>query len=208
MPLYIIEQFEKYPPTINNIVETFLNTVDDPKEITDAINELINNSCIVYLKRSNGYLRLKESSGANIKEEIQNRIESLKLTMTTKQILNSLSVDNYLYPVKYNDEHCITRYFNFKFADTEDLKSDDLSLEDYDASGLIRAVFFENQTEFEKFNAKKVKSGNAQTVIAIPREFCDISAIAYEYKAVCELKDECGEDVFLADEYEVYLLSL
>lgn len=206
--IYIIEQFEKYPPTVNNIVGTFLNTVDDPKEITDAINELINNSCIVYLKRSNGYLRLKESSGVNIKEEIQNRIESLKLTMTTKQILNSLSVDNYLYPVKYNDEHCITRYFNFKFADTDDLKSDDLSLEDTDASGLIRAVFFENQTEFEKFNIKKIKNGNTQTVIVVPREFCDISSIAYEYKAVCELKDECGEDVFLADEYEVYLEDL
>lgn len=206
--IYIIEQFEKFPPTINNIVDTFLNTVDDPKEITDAINELINNSCIVYLKRSNGYLKLKESGGVNIKEEIQNRIESLKLTMTTKQILNSLSVDNYLYPVKYNDEHCITRYFEFRFVDIEDLKINDFSLEDKNASGLVRAVFFESSVEFEKFNTKKSKSGNVQTVTAIPREFCDISAIAYEYRAVYELKEGCGEDVFLADEYEVYLEDL
>ncbi|MCM1164789.1 MAG: hypothetical protein NC299_00295 [Lachnospiraceae bacterium] len=144
----------------------------------------------------------------NIKDEIQNRIESLKLTMTAKQILNSLSAENYLYPVKYNDEHCITRYFEFCFVDTEDLKSDTFSLEDKDSSGVIRAVFFENSVEFEKFNSKKIKCGNIQTIIAIPREFYDISAIAYEYKAVCELKEECGEDDFLADEYDVYLEDL
>lgn len=206
--IYIIEQFEKYPPTINNIVNTFINSVSDPKEITDAVNDLINNSCIVYLKRSNGYLRLKESSGVNIKEEIQNRIEALKAVMSTKDILNALSVDSYLYPVKYNDEHCITRYFEFRFVDAEDLRQNYFSFEDRDASGLVRAVFFENSVEFEKFNVKKAKCDNVQTVTVIPKEFCDISAIAYEYRAVYELKEECGEDDFLANEYEVYLEDL
>lgn len=206
--IYIIEQFEKYPPTINNIVNTFINSVSDPKEITDAVNDLINNSCIVYLKRSNGYLRLKESSGVNIKEEIQNRIETLKATMSAKDILNALSADSYLYPVKYNDEHCITRYFEFRFVDADDLRQNDFSLEDKDASGLVRATFFESLSEFKKFNVKNAKCDNVQTVTAIPKEFCDISAVAYEYRAVYELKGECGDDDFLANEYAVYLEDL
>lgn len=205
--IYIIEQFEKYPPTINNIVNTFVNSVDNPKEITDAVNDLINNSCIVYLKRSNGYLRLKESSGVNVKDEIQNRIESLKSEKSTKDILNALSADNYLYPVKYNDERCVTRYFEFQFVGVKDL-NDELSLADKDSSGLVRAVFFENSTEFEKFNSKRARCVNEQIVTVIPREFSDISSIAYEYRAVYELKEECGEDEFLADEYEVYLEDL
>lgn len=205
--IYIIEQFEKYPPTINNIVNTFINSVDDPKEITDAVNDLINNSCIVYLKRSNGFLRLKESSGVNIKEEIQNRIESLKAEKSTKDILNALSADNYLYPVRYNDEHCITRYFEFRFVCLNDL-NDELLLDDRDSSGLVRAVFFENSTEFEKFNSKRARCANEQIVTVIPREFSDISSIAYEYRAVYDLKEEYGEDEFLADEYEVYLDDL
>lgn len=181
--------------------------MDDPKEITDAINELINNSCIVYWKRSNGYLRLKESSGVNIKEEIQNRIESLKTEKSTKDILNALSADNYLYPVKYNDEHCVTRYFEFRFVGVKDL-NDELSLGDKDSSGLVRAVFFENSTEFEKFNSKRARCASEQVVTVIPCEFSDISSIAYEYRAVYDLKEECGEDDFLADEYGVYLDDL
>ena len=206
--IYIIEQFEKFPPTINNIVDTFLNTVNDPKEITDAINDLINNSCIVYLKRSNGFLRLKESSGINIKEEIRNRIESLKMTMTTKQILNSLSADNYLYPVKYNDEHCITRYFEFRFVVADDLKSNEFPLDDCDASGVVCAVYFETLESFEVASKKKPKCKNSNVIIAVPNSFVDITSVVYEYKAVCELKEECGEDEFLSDEYEVYLEDL
>lgn len=205
--IYIIEQFEKYPPTIDNIINTFLNSVDDPKEITNAINDLISNSCIVYLKRSNGYLRLKESTGVNIRDEIQNRIDSLKATRSAKDILNELYADNFLYPVKYNDEHCITRYFEFRFVEPNSLNNCD-PLKDKDASGLVRAIFFENSVEFEKFRSSKAKCAEKQIVTVIPREYSDISSIAYEYRAVYELKEECGEDDFLADEYNVYLDDL
>ena len=115
--IYIIEQFEKLPPTVDNIVDIFIDTVDDPKVITEALTDLVDNACIIYLKRSNNYLKLKESSGVDVKEQIKNKIEKLPLTTTTKEILNKLAFDSYLYPVKYNDEHCITRYFEFKFVD-------------------------------------------------------------------------------------------
>lgn len=206
--MYIIEEFETYPPTIDNIVKTFNCSVSDSREINDAINDLINNSCIVYLKRSNGYLKLKESSGVNIRDEIQNRIDSLKNTKTTGEILKLLSGENYLYPVKYNDDHCITRYFEFQFVDADKINQNEIELFDNDASGLVRAVFFQSQKEFEMVSNRKVKCSNTQIVTVMPKSFYDISPIAYEYRAVCELREECGEDEFLANEYAVYLEDL
>ena len=43
-------------------MDTFRDTVENPKQIDDALTELIDKDCIVYLKRSNGYLKIKETS--------------------------------------------------------------------------------------------------------------------------------------------------
>ena len=70
----MVEQFEKLSPTYNMIMDAFIDTVSDASEISNTLN-LIEQDCIVYLKRSNGYLRLKESSGVDIPFEINKIIE-------------------------------------------------------------------------------------------------------------------------------------
>lgn len=208
--IYIIEQFEKFPPTVDNVVNTFIDSVSDPKEITDAINDLLENSCIIYLKRSNNYLKLKGSSGVNIKEQIQDRIELLKSTADTKGILNALATNQYLYPVKYNDRNCITRYFECKFITVEELTSD-CRLSNNGASGLLRYLFFETKSEFEVFNknrSSELKSESPQIVTVVPNRFVEISSLAFEYRAVQELKLESTDDEVLSSEYDVYLEDL
>lgn len=202
--IYIIEQFEKYPPTVENIVNTFSNSVSDPKEITDALDSLINNSCIVYLKRSNHYLKLKETSGVDVKELINNRIEKLKLTTETKALLNEFAMESYLYPVRYNDEHCITRYFEFRFIGASEYQSGDFCINDGDANGSVQAVFFESAAEFDSFDVSKIQVSNNQVILVVPREYTDISSYIYEYKALLELKTENEEDEILSDEFDVY----
>lgn len=203
--IYIIEQFEKFPPTVDNIVDTFIDSVEDPKMVTEALTDLIDNSYIVYLKRSNNYLKLKESSGVDIKEQIKNRIEKLKLTTSTKEILNSLALDSYLYPVKYNDEHCITRYFEFKFVDSNDINNGKYELNDKDANGIVQALYFETPIEHNDFDINNISSYNNRIITIVPRKFVDIASYAYEYMAVKELKEDCYDDEALADEYDVYL---
>lgn len=203
--IYIIEQFEKYPPTVDNIINTFAGTVSDPKEISDALEQLVNNACIVYLKRSNNYLKLKESSGIDVNELITNRIEKLKLTTDTKSLLNELASDNYLYPVRYNDDNCITRYFEFKFISSKECLSNNIRIYDPDANGTVQAVFFESAAEFDEFNAEKLNVQNQQAVIVVPDRFVDISSYVFEYKALLELKTENVDDDILTDELDVYL---
>lgn len=202
--LYIIEQFEKFPPTVDNITDIFIGTVSDPKEITEALNDLVNNACIVYLKRSNGYLKLKETSGVDVKGQIKDRIEKLRLTADTKDLLNELVYDNYLYPVRYNDEHCITRYFEFKFIGCSEYKNS-LKITDADANGSVCALFYENVAEFEAFKPDLTIVDNEQIVTMIPKAFMDISSFVFEYKAIKELKKENEDDDVLIDEYDVFL---
>lgn len=206
--LYIIEQFEKFPPTVDNIIDIFIDTVSDPKEITDALNDLVDNACIVYLKRSNNYLKLKESSGIDVQDQIKNRIEKLKLTYSTKEVLNSLAYDNYLYPVKYNDKHCITRYFEFRFIDSKELLNGNKMVADDDATGSVQALFFNNFDEFSSFNSDDLIMNKERSIVVIPNDYTDISSFVFEYKAVGELKAECADDDILSDEYDVYLEDL
>ncbi len=117
--IYMVEQYEKLPPIYDIIVDAFRESVDDTKKISLALEDLINKDCIVYLKRSNNYLKLKESSGIDIPGEIKKKIESSRAMLRVKDILNNSSFDSYMYPTRYNDEHEITRYFDFLFIDSK-----------------------------------------------------------------------------------------
>ncbi|NLD50710.1 MAG: hypothetical protein GX660_26510, partial [Clostridiaceae bacterium] len=116
--IYIVEQFEKLSPIKDMIIDTFRDSVSDVKIIDDTLAELIEKECIIYLKRSNGYLKIKESSGVDIGAEIQNVINRTKQTLSVKDILNKASFDSYMYPTAYNDDMEITRYFDFTFIDS------------------------------------------------------------------------------------------
>lgn len=201
---YIIEQFEKFPPTVDNITDTFIGSVYSPKQITEALDDLINKAFIVYLKRSNSYLKLKESSGIDVKGQINDRIEKLKLITDTKSLLNEIVNDNCLFPVRYNDEHCITRYFEFKFISSTEY-GNGIKFDNRNANGAVCALFFETIDEFEKFDSNSANVDDERIVTIIPNEFIDISSFVFEYKAIQELKYENSDDDILVDEYDVFL---
>jgi len=59
-------------------ISGYRDSVLDVQVIDKVLSELIEKECIVYLKRSNGYLKIKESSGVDIGAEIQNVIEKTR----------------------------------------------------------------------------------------------------------------------------------
>lgn len=101
--IYILEQFEKLKPTKDEIVGIFsINyTV---KEIEDAITNLIEKEYVIYLKRSNDYLRLKRTSGVDISQKIRDSVAALAGKVSIKATLNASNFDSYIYPSRYNDE--------------------------------------------------------------------------------------------------------
>ena len=210
--IYMVEQYEKLPPIYDIIVDAFRESVDNTKEISLALEDLINKDCIVYLKRSNNYLKLKESNGVDIPGEIEKKIESSRAFLRVKDILNNSYFDSFMYPTRYNDEHEITRYFDFLFIDSKEFWSTDdweLKISDTKADGVIYAVIPENEEDIDKIAAKITSiSFGERIVFCLPKKFSDIEKVAFEYNACCELKSLVVDDDLLKDEYEIYIEDL
>ena len=63
--IYILEQFERLSPTKEQIIGIYSGGYD-VDEIEKAILDLIDKEFVIYIKRSNDYLRLKQTSGVDI----------------------------------------------------------------------------------------------------------------------------------------------
>ena len=211
--IYIVEQFEKLPPIKGIIIDTYRDGVPDVQIVDDVLTELVEKECLIYLKRSNGYLKIKESSGVDIGAEIQNVIEKSKQTLSVKDILNKFSFDSYMYPTAYNDEKEITRYFDFKFIDSEEFFSVvdwDKKIENFSSAGVVYAITPHINEEIERIR-EVIKRGNCnhgRIIFVLPLQFMDIEKIAFEYNAVTILKEMASDDELLSDEYDIYIEDL
>ena len=211
--IYIIEQFEKLPPIQNIIVDAFQDSIKDTKQIAKVLSDLIDKECIVYLKRSNNYLKLKESSGVDIQGEITKTIEKIKSTLSVKEILNKSAFDSYMYPTRYNDEKEITRYFDFAFIDSTEfweVQNWERKIEETKADGVVFAIIPKNREEIEMIKAAILggQHNHSRIVLVVPNAFVEIEKIAYEYSAVRQLKALVVDDDLLSDEYEIYIEDL
>lgn len=211
--IYIVEQYEKLSPIKDMIIDAYRDCVSDVQVIDNVLSELIEKECIVYLKRSNGFLKIKESSGVDIGTEIQNVIEKTRQILSVKDILNKSSFDNYMYPTAYNDEMEITRYFDFTFIDSLEFFSVDdwgRKIENLSADGVVYAITPRSDEEIMQIR-EHIKKGNCnhnRIIFVIPVSFTDIEKIAYEYNAVTILKEQCSDDAILSDEYDIYIEDL
>ena len=68
-------------------------------EVMKNIDELINKAYIVYIKNSNRFMCLKESSGVDIAAKLADQVEKLKSEITLESALNHCAKNNYLYPL-------------------------------------------------------------------------------------------------------------
>ena len=211
--LYIIEQYEKLPPVYDVIVDAFRDSVEDTKQITIAINSLIENDCVVYLRRSNNYLKLKESSGVDIPGEIRNTVERNRVTLRLTDILNQCAFDSYMYPTRYNDAHEITRYFDFLFIDSADFWNTDnweMRINSSEADGVVFAVIPRNDKDIKNIKAELLSGhcNHDRIVFVVPNKSSNIDDIAFEYRAVLQLRTLAVDDDVLADEYDIYIEDL
>jgi len=211
--IYMVEQFEKLPPIHNIVVDAYIETVSNISEINDTLKELIEKDCIVYLKRSNGYLKIKESSGVDIFAEINKTIEKNVTNIRAKEILNDASFDSYMYPTAYNDEMEITRYFDFKFIDSEEFYAVDnwgRKTEGLSSDGAVYAIIPKSSSDIE--NIRNMISsnnyGHDRVLFVLPKIFTDIKKVAHEYYAVKLLKNASLDDELLSDEYDIIIEDL
>ena len=210
--IYILEQFERLNPTKEQIIGIYSGTYE-LSEIEQAISDLIEKDFVIYIKRSNDYLRLKQTSGIDIHQKIHDQIESQSGKITTKDVLNGSNFDNYMYPSRYNDDHEMTRFFAFQFISGAEITTDvdwNLKSESIDADGIIYGIIPENEAHLKKITkiVEDTSLGYERFIFALPKHYKDIGAVAQEFAAVAKLRDHAVDDPVLFDEYEVIFEDL
>jgi hypothetical protein len=205
--IYILDQFDKLVPTKDEMVHGYSYDVS-LDEINDAITDLIEKKLVVYLRKSNNFLRLKQSSGVDIRKEITDTIERQKNSVTVKDSLNGSNFDNYLYPSRYNDENEMIRYFEFDFINDSEL-FDDLNWLDksrcINGDGIIYGIIPSgryNSKEIDK-TIKSISSQCANAIFVVPKTIESKELIVREFEAVKTLMKETVDDRILFEEYEV-----
>lgn len=205
--IYILAQFEKLAPTREEIVNVYYNAYA-AETVNEAIDNLITQEYVVYLKRSNNYLCLKQTSGVDIKKEIENAVAQQAGTVSVKQVLDRINYNRFMYPSRYNDEREITRYFSFKFIDEVEITKDvnwSKKTETDVSDGIIYGVLIHDKDVIGKLRNTLLSSSKSsgRMIFVLPKSSVNITDAVREYNAVEKLKELAGDDKVLQDEYEV-----
>lgn len=205
--IYMLEQFEKLKPTKDELIGIYSIQYSVP-EIEKALNNLIDDEYVIYLKRSNDFLQLKESSGVDVEAKIRDTIASQQSSAVVKKILNASNFDSCIYPFRYNDEKEVTRYFDFTFIDESEVTEDinwKTKQQGTEADGIVYAIIPHSKDSIARIVdvVKKTSTYCSNCVFVIPHKFVPIDFTVREYKAVETLKGLAVSDKVLFDEYEV-----
>lgn len=205
--MYILEQFEKLQPSKDEIVSIYSISFS-PEEINQAIDNLIEKEYVIYLKRSNNFLRLKQTSGVDIRQKIRDMVEVQSKKITIKETLNNSNFDNYIYPSRYNNERDMIRYFAFEFIDENELTENidwNIKSQLLDADGVVYGIIPHSEGSISKIKEILLRTSKEceRFIFIIPRHFIEIEDIVKEYNAVSVLRDSANDDKVLFDEYEV-----
>lgn len=205
--MYLLEQYEKIKPTKDEIIGIFQCDYQI-EQITAALERLEQQELVLYLRKSNSFLKLKETAGVDIHEQIHTTKERLRKTMAARDILSECNVNRYLYPSRYNDETEMTRYFDFRFVNAGEITGDTnwtVKSESSKADGIVYALLPASEEELAA--AGRLIRQNTQAeermLFILPKAFLQIEEDALEYKAVDILKSAAVEDRILYDEYEI-----
>ena len=210
--IYILEQFERLSPTKEQIVGIYSGLYGVDK-IENAIGELIEKEYVIYIKRSNDYLRLKKTSGVDIKQKIHDLMESQQGKVNPKDILNASNFDNFMYPSRYNDTREMTRYFSFQYISESEISAETnwrVKSEAVDADGIVYGIILENEDEIERLTQILIETsrGHKQYIFVLPKLYIAMDEVLREYAAVTQLREQAIDDPVLFDEYEVVFEDL
>lgn len=205
--IYVLEQFERLKPTKDEIVGVY-SSLFSVKDINAAIDNLIEKEYVIYLKRSNDYLRLKQTSGVDIRAKIDDYVEAHSGRTAIKETLNTANFDNYMYPSRYNDDREMTRFFAFVFVDETEVTPETnwlIKSESIVADGVIFAIIPHSEESIPTLQDIVLKTSKdcPRQIFILPKHFFAINRIVQEYEAVCALREESSDDPILFEEYDV-----
>lgn len=205
--IYMLEQFERLQPTRAELTGVFANSYT-VEEIDSAITNLIEKEYVIYLKRSNDFLKLKQTSGVDIHQKIADMMEVQSSRVTIKDTLNGANFDNYVFPSKYNNDREMIRYFSFEFIDEDEVEENidwNIKSESIEADGVVYGIIIHNDESIHRVQdiIAKTSANCDRFVFIIPKHYKEIESVVREFNAVSILRDAASDDKILFDEYEV-----
>ena len=205
--IYILEQFERLQPTKAEIFNIYNNEYGE-ENVSSALTNLIEKELVIYQKQSNGFLRLKRSSGVNVQDKINDFMAINANRVSVKDILNQSNFDNYVYPSRYNDEKEMIRYFAFEFIEANEVRENTdwkMKSENIEADGVIYAIIPQENGSIDDVKDIVLQSskGIDQCVFVLPKKYQEIKSVTQQFYAVSKLKETAEGNPLLFDEYEV-----
>lgn len=197
--IYIINQFETLPPSSDLIYEIY--KLHPYVDVASAFELLRKEELLIELEFK-PYIRIRKSSNNNIQEVVDNEISIINNCDYKKILMDNLA-SRYVYPVDYNDEKEVVRYFEYIFLTLTELSA----ITDMDkftdmikADGLIVSVLVNSEDELRLAlkRAKELKSN--RVIFAIPRQPKNINNHLKKYQAISNLLDKKSNDTLLVDE--------
>ena len=207
--IYMLEQFELLAPTKEQLSEIFSCNYS-ATEIARTFEALTEKNFVVYLRQSNNYLKLKQSSCTDIMQKIRDTMESLSTEFSVQKVLNAENLDNVFYPSRYNIEREMTRWFDFRFiSGAEILNGRDLDT-DFGGDGIIFGVLVDNDSEIDELKnfLLSLSKSKIRCIFVLPKSFIDMREVIKKFSAIKKLKKLAEDDVVLLDEYEVIFEDL
>lgn len=210
-----VAQYDRVEPTKETLLDIFSDCGLSAKDVDEAITRLVEGNSVVYLRRSNAYLKLKETTGVHVDAEISNRAESLRSIMSCEEALNREIGNMALYPSRYNEDKGMVRFFECGFVGADSLRkwcaqevrSDYIlgTRNNWVADGQVVGIYCASPDELIELKdlAKNELSREKLTVAVVPRSFTRIEEAIYRLEAARQLKAEAAIDAALADEYEI-----
>ena len=208
--IYIYDHFELLSPTVNLISNIFENSVSDFQKLNQAFTNLKNKGIIRQIENGN-YLRITEHTDINVEAKINDTIEERKNLVEIKDILNDFVGNKVLYPNAYNDSNEVTRFFNFKFVNQEDLNG----ITDWEqviksdgADGIVFAVI-PKISEDKKIVFKEAYKNvnNKRIIFIVPKKRDNINEQIIKYDAIKYLIDNTYDEI-LSEELSYSLNAL
>ena len=205
--IYMLEQYEKLAPTKETIIAIYKQAYGIDV-VTAALDKLIEDKLVIYLKKSNQFLRLKRTSGVNVLEKIHDCAITSTGKVEIKSILNYANVDKYIYPFRYNDEKEMVRYFSFEFIGAQEVTAStnwQIKREVVPGDGVIYAIIPDSEEDIARLQQLLLTSSanSLQCVFVLPKKYREIEQVAREMYAAAMLREAAAEEPLLFDEYDV-----
>lgn len=202
--IYCVNNFELIPPSWDIIDEIYsVNYTFSERQVA---KQILDESHLIIELLFKPYVRISESSGHDVVALIKEESYRLENHISLKDVMLNVSETKYLYPVQYNDENEIVRYFRLEFIESKDLADLQNKPAHDGADGVIYAILLLPDAEMEKIKDTVMRLRDRRSVFVLPRKGFDYVQIAMEYQAISNLLDRYkSQEISLLDELNYIL---